>query len=88
MHDSRVLAKEAPASWGDRTIAEVHHGEDVMGEANANLIAAAPDLLDACEALLTILEDPRTYDAGKRLTDVLPAYNAARAAIKRARGEP
>lgn len=84
-HDSRVMATEAP--WRDRTIAEVHHGEDVMGEANGHLIAAAPDLLAACEAMLT-----QRYSSWHRFAeedDPEPDdMQKARAAIKKARGEP
>lgn len=49
-------------------------------EANISLIAAAPDLLAALEALL----DPATNEDGGWYTD---ARRAARAAIARARGE-
>jgi hypothetical protein len=47
-------------------------------EANANLIAAAPDLLEA-------LQDIVTYHFGKTAT--APAYLKARAAISKALGE-
>lgn len=53
-------------------------------EANARLIAAAPDLLEALESLLHYDEQ----DAGCIPTDAhLDAQNEARAAIARARGE-
>ena len=56
-----------------------------MGEANARLIAAAPDLLNALNATfeaLLMCEAPR----GK-LEKVLQAINTARAAINRAEGK-
>ena len=57
------------------------------------LIAAAPDLLAACEATLDLLV--RSFDAAARQglaertgpVDTLPAVIALRAAIKKARGE-
>lgn len=49
MFDSQITAPSAPAAWGNRTIAVVDHAEDEMGEANAHLIAAAPELLAAVE---------------------------------------
>ena len=48
-------------------------------EANANLIAAAPDLLEACEALLDSI-----YGGGGGDGEVLAKANAA---IAKARGE-
>jgi len=44
---------------------------------NARLIAAAPELLDACKGLLNALPSATTH----------PAIKAARAAIAKARGE-
>lgn len=49
------------------------------GEANARLIAAAPDLMDACDFALCILEG-----MGNGKGD---AANACRAALAKARGE-
>jgi hypothetical protein len=45
--------------------------------ANARLIAAAPELLEACEGLLNALPSATTH----------PAIKAARAAIAKAKGE-
>jgi len=45
--------------------------------ADARLIAAAPELLDACKGLLNALPSATTH----------PAIKAARAAIAKARGE-
>lgn len=56
--------------------------------ANAHLIAAAPDLLAACEAI--VLYDERPDDgpnAGiQMMADYATALDAARAAIAKARG--
>lgn len=55
-------------------------GEDMeIQEANARLIAAAPDLLAALENLLD--------SQSKAACDVLDAQNTARAAIRAAKGE-
>ena len=55
--------------------------EDFMNfEANARLIAAAPGLLEACEALVEYVDD-------KQSMEVLAAVEWARAAIAKARGE-
>lgn len=58
-------------------------------EANARLIAAAPDLLEACEALIAYDEgDDDAPDAGvKMMIDYDHALTLARAAIAKARGE-
>lgn len=55
-------------------------------EANARLIAAAPELLDALKLCLPILY---RLDAIRHLTDQeFPALDAARAAIAKATGKP
>jgi hypothetical protein len=53
-----------------------------MGEANARLIAAAPDLLNALDGLLDYLRD---YDAD--YPEAAPIFGKARAAIAKATGE-
>ena len=68
---------------GDKPLATVHKGwydEDQQGypvNANTHLIAAAPDLLEACKDLLNALPSATTH----------PAIKAARAAIAKAKGE-
>lgn len=60
-------------------------------EANARLIAAAPDLLDGCNALLGLLQlISHRFDVSDQLRDVLLTnyrVNEAKAAIAKARGE-
>lgn len=69
---------------GDKPIATVWrgwYGEEEAGfplEANARLIAAAPELLEACEGLLGLAE----RDGWLHI-----AVNAARDAIAKAKGE-
>lgn len=72
---------------GDRPIATVHigwHHDGAIGypvEANARLMAAAPELLEALERAVTSMQD-----SGYPNSHV--AVRAARAAIAKARGEP
>ena len=84
----------------DDYIADVHlhtHGiSDESAEANANLIAAAPELYEALEFLLPWAEDGaeeglhhhRNTDEGRRrCKEALLKCNEARYALARARGE-
>jgi len=61
----------------ERAICQVGPMPKEQHEANAALIVAAPELLEACEAM-DKANTPETIDA---------AYKLARAAIKKARGE-
>lgn len=54
-------------------------------EANARLIAAAPDLLAACKALLQF-EDAEIGESGGELEDSMRAVAMIRAAIAKAEG--
>jgi hypothetical protein len=54
-------------------------------EANAHLIAAAPDLYDVVEALIAIREHP-SYISGMAADENSPLIDAARAALAKARG--
>ena len=81
------------AGW--RTCARVYLNEDPdlsrQGHANARLIAAAPDLLEACEAIRSLLRD----NPHIRIESDHPAFEVAfggataaiDAAIAKARGE-
>ena len=53
------------------------HETPTINEANANLIASAPDLLEALEALVTQVSNSHAYEE----------LAAARAAIAKAKGE-
>lgn len=55
------------------------HRESEQRLANAHLIAAAPDLLEACELMLTVAGLDR---------EAPHAVNVMRAAIAKARGQP
>ncbi len=74
-----------------KRLAVVHHHGDKEAEANANLIAAAPDLLDATKVLLSDHLDQH----GERVCDCQPEPQnvghlcsacRARAAIAKAEG--
>ena len=75
-------------SWNDHMV-ESQNGEEIIwqdgphntptiNEANARLIAAAPDLLDA---LVMVLDDPNALDGRPR------TYEIVCAAIAKAKGE-
>lgn len=68
----QVIVPARPPAW--RTLADIYgeHGDEEQADADAHLIAAAPDLLWACEALLS----------GSAKAPLL-----ARAAIAKAKGE-
>lgn len=68
--------------------AVVYHGEHDKEEckANARLIAAAPDLLAACERLLK-LQAMREAGTMPKLSDWTNAHHDAAEAIKHAKGE-
>lgn len=77
--------------WDDAgmvCICDVHTGvePDPSGTRHARLIAAAPDLLAACEALV---EAQRRADVGERggFGCYVDAVDLARAAIAKAKGE-
>jgi hypothetical protein len=56
-------------------------------EANARLIASAPELLEACKMIVEYDEDVEE-SGGEFLRLYIKALNAARAAIAKATGEP
>ncbi len=55
-------------------------GDPEQMKANALLFAAAPDLLEALEALIT------PHDKGWKVDDMAARYDAARTAIAKAKG--
>jgi hypothetical protein len=74
--------KKGVEQFKNRFYCSVQHDKDCSeeeAEANARLIAAAPDLLEALEAL---------FNAADSCTDLTPdVMRKAQAAIKKARGE-
>jgi hypothetical protein len=77
--------RESPEHWGridviihseDTDVATAWRGGTEANRANANLIAAAPDLLEALEEVL-----------GWETLCPIEVYERARAAIRKARGE-
>ena len=79
-HDSYVTG------GGSYRIARVIHGYAVEGKANARLIAAAPALLAALEAMVGQAEEPYHIDMFEATTHGAEALSSARAAIAQARG--
>jgi hypothetical protein len=75
--NDRCIEAAGPEGPRDVTVAVVHAPED-QRDANARLIAAAPELLAACEELLIYLSD---WDDDESETCV-----RARAAIAKAEG--
>ena len=82
-----------PAPWFTEATSKIGHfavcdaegftvcNPSPMGVANARLIAAAPELLDACARALDLLTDPDATDNDADIvTDIL------RAAFEKARG--
>ena len=72
-----VADEDSPRSWMERTVATVRVGNE---EANAALIAAAPDLFLAVERLLR-------EDDGGHGDLTMGLIEDAQAAIKKAKGE-
>jgi hypothetical protein len=68
LHEGKlhVAGRSATVEAGDKGICKlIRHSQsthDPVSEANARLIAAAPDLLAACEAALGIVADCNEYD--------------------------
>lgn len=75
---SYVLA----AVWGGPTIV---HNEDIC-KANAHLIAAAPDLLAACVAMLRYLDDTSIAQPARKWQALHDSTELARAAIAKYNG--
>jgi len=82
-----------PISGGGKAIARVWSGSDRRlfeqpdDEANARLIAAAPDLLSALRGLLEECDRHGAFEhVGFEFPTVKPAFDAARAALAKAEG--
>lgn len=79
-----VQGKRKP-NGDSRTVAMV--GSSSEDDANARLIAAAPDLLAALEGLAEIVNEETTRFPANRVVPAGVAYAAAVNAIAKARGE-
>ena len=78
-----------PANTERRPLAEALYWKDCPDyntRANARLIAAAPDLLEACEALPLEVEFEDAADFKDNARAFMEAMSLARAAIKKAMG--
>ena len=79
------VAKVISGEWGDPGF-PYGSVDEAVAIANARLIAAAPDLLEACKALLEIVEfDYALHIDNAYWPTVRPVYEQAKAAV--ARGE-
>lgn len=69
----------------DQKIAYIEHSRTTNGEANAQLIAAAPDLLKACEGLME-----KADNGSADFDDPMPGsiYLKAKAALAKAKPKP
>lgn len=85
-------AKHTPGPWemsgptlkgNGYNIGSVNSHRTTEGEANAALIAAAPEMLEALEAIATHFDTP----ASGRLCNISDLLNDARAAIAKAKGQ-
>jgi hypothetical protein len=56
-------------------------------EANARLIAAAPDLLEACQILLDVAQSSKGMTAAQLRVGLSMAADAARAALAKVEGK-
>ena len=64
--------------YGDEDLHNVVGDNGVENEQDALLIASAPDLLQACQAAIELLENPTNFK------DCQPAYGLLRGAVNRA----
>lgn len=76
-------SRGAIAKFTDPLIKWAADNASVEQTANMRLIAAAPDLLECCEAALVALTQKKTFPA-----DIEAAKTFLRAAIAKAKGEP
>ena len=90
--DESIYAKNSDGSW--QQVAELPGWRTNKGEvmsdtdrANARLIAAAPDLLAACHALMRAEPMQEGKRGGEIMGQISLAIDAARAAIAKAKGE-
>lgn len=70
------------ATYQEACDSQIAADQDANWEANGNLIAAAPELYDALEDLVSDIETDGGVD-----TSVWPILDAAKAALAKARGE-
>jgi len=92
------MTKHTPGPWklgpslgevrddDDNVLCDVYDDNDEQAEADAHLIAAAPDLLAACEACMTLLVRYENRSVAPEI-GTGAAINAAHAAIAKARGQ-
>jgi len=84
-HSGYFVRAEKIKTNGMWSLALVQPGDDdgLVGEANAKLIAAAPDLLAACKAFVAV-DDTGVGSIQEMMSDYAAALKAARAVIAKA----
>ena len=83
-----ILGPPEPNKGGSSlVIATVMNRKHPDGEGNARLIAAAPDLLEACEHAMAVIHAVRTGHVPPDLIPHIDSERMVRAAIAAARGE-
>ena len=92
--DPKDLYQNGGGVAGEKPLATVHKGWNHPGavgyplEANARLISAAPELLEALEAILPFIPNTSASEGGAaRFSANVAAADKVRAAIAKARGE-
>ena len=81
--DQEIPAFEVHGDRGEKVCDTNEDRPALEQEANARLIAAAPELLDALEYFFNIMHD---YESSLRKGYIITAFEQARAAIARAKG--
>jgi hypothetical protein len=76
-----------PVKFGGTPLADVGTTHSATDEANARLIAAAPDLLEAAEAVKAKITGPQVMTVGEANKLLAEVFNLIDPAIAKAKGE-
>jgi len=67
----QIINTPEDADFGATVVAEVCYHSNIPWEANAALIAATPELLHACKALLNCIDPARDWKEAKQARDAI-----------------